>query len=89
MTKVEESPGGTVTFGDEVARPIGSDGARVARPAPSRKRAEDRLHERHMGTYGFYNQLPGRSREGSFVDHGNAASIEALRARVVDRYLHP
>jgi hypothetical protein len=56
---------------------------------PSRKSFEALLRQQHVGTYSFYRRLPERSREEIFVDFGSGASMESLRDKVVDRYLHP
>jgi len=85
VTKVEESPTETVTVQEDAAGLV----AQSARPVPSRKRFEGLLREQHVGTYSFYSRLPERSREEIFVDYANGASMEALREKVVDRYLHP
>jgi hypothetical protein len=42
-----------------------------------------------VGTYTFYRRLPERSRAEIFVDYGEGASMQVLRDKVVDRYLHP
>ena len=60
-----------------------------ARPVPLRKDFEALLRREHVGTFSFYRRLPERSREEIFVDYSNGASIEALRGKIVDRYLHP
>ena len=88
VTKVEESPIETVRVQEDAAPPARLV-AQSARPVPSRKRFEELLREQHVGTYSFYSRLPERSRAEIFVDYGNGASMEALREKVVDRYLHP
>ncbi len=85
VTKVEESPGEAVTVQGDATRMV----AQSARPVPSRKRFEELLRKQHVGTYSFYSRLTERSQEEIFVDYGNGASMEALREKVVDRYLHP
>lgn len=52
-------------------------------------RFETLLRQEHVGTYSFYRKLPGRGREEVFVDYRNGASMEALREKVVNRYLNP
>ena len=59
------------------------------RESPSRKRFEALLRQQHVGTYSFYRKLPERSREEVFLDHSNGASMDTLREKIVDRYLHP
>ncbi len=86
-TKVERVP--TDTAGDGGA---GSDRAEqrpVAQARPSRDHFEALLQHQHVGTYSFYRKLPERSREEIFLDYGDGASMEALREKIVDRYLHP
>ncbi|MCB1726036.1 MAG: hypothetical protein KDI22_01260 [Gammaproteobacteria bacterium] len=55
----------------------------------SRKHFEDVLQEQHVGTYSFYRKLPERSREEIFLDYSGGASMEALRKKIIDRFLHP
>jgi len=87
VTKVESIS--TDTVGDDVARPAKAGAKGQAQAAPSRERFETQLRQQHVGTYSFYRRLPERSREEIFVDYANGASMEALREKVVDRYLHP
>jgi len=87
VTKVEEVS--TDTVEDNAAGSAKTGGARRSQPAPSRKRFETLLRQQHVGTYSFYRRLPERSREEIFVDYGDGASMEALREKIVDRYLHP
>lgn len=56
---------------------------------PSREVFETQLRDRHVGTYSFYRRLPERSREEIFLDYSNGASMEALRSKIIERYLHP
>lgn len=59
-------------------------------PQPvSRERFETLLKQTRVGTYSFYRRLPERSREEIFLDYSDGASLEALRGKIVDRYLHP
>lgn len=87
VTKVDSVS--TDTTEDTGGGPSGvrSDGG--SRPVPSREQFESLLRRDHVGTYSFYRRLPERSREEIFVDYGNGASMEALRGKIVDRYLHP
>jgi hypothetical protein len=55
----------------------------------SREQFEALLRQENVGTYSFYRKLPERSREEIFVDYRNGASMEALRGKVVNRYLNP
>ena len=59
------------------------------RRSASRERFEALLEQRHVGTFSIYRRLPERSRQEVFRDYRNGASIEALREKIVDRYLHP
>ncbi len=56
---------------------------------PSRERFEELLRRQNVGTYSFYRKLPERSREEIFLDYSRGASMEALREKIVNRYLHP
>jgi len=87
VTKVEAVP--TDTVGDDAARSAEAGVTGGAQAVPSRERFEAQLRQQHVGTYSFYRRLPERSREEIFVDYANGASMEALREKVVDRYLHP
>ena len=59
-------------------------------PQPvSRERFETLLKQTRVGTYSFYRRLPERSREEIFLDYSDGVSLEALRGKIVDRYLHP
>lgn len=87
VTKVEAVSTDTVR---EHAAPLAEAGATGgAQTVPSRARFESLLRQQHVGTYSIYRRLPERSREEIFVDYANGASMEALREKVVDRYLHP
>lgn len=55
----------------------------------SREQFEVLLRQENVGTYSFYRKLPERSREEVFLDYRNGASMEALRGKVVNRYLNP
>ena len=62
---------------------------REAPGVPSRAEFEELLRVEHVGTYSFYRRLPERSREEIFIDYSKGASMESLRGKIVDRYLHP
>ena len=87
VTKVEANS--TDTVSDDAARPAEISGTVSEQEVPSRKNFEDLLRTGHVGTYSFYRRLPERSREEVFVDYSNGASMESLRQKVVDRFLHP
>jgi len=74
---------------DAAARLARTRGVQGAQRGASRKSFEALLRQQHVGTYSFYRRLPERSREEIFVDYGDGASMEVLRDKVVDRYLHP
>jgi hypothetical protein len=82
-TKVERRSTDTGTDADSAAR------VDDPRPGPSRERFEALLEQQHVGTYSFYRKLPERSREEVFLDYSSGASMDALREKIVDRYLHP
>lgn len=86
VAKVESSP---TAITEESGKPSGGSTAESPPPAPSREQFELLLRRRHVGTYSFYRRLPERSREEVFLDYGEGASMEALRNKIVDRYLHP
>lgn len=86
-TKVE--PNSTDTNADQTLAAAQDDSMAAARPAPSRALFEALLKRQHLGTYSFYDRLPERSREEIFLDYSSGASMEALREKIIDRYLHP
>lgn len=86
VAKVESSPTDTAR---ETGDPAGGVTAEPSRPAPSREQFELLLRTQNVGTYSFYRRLPERSREEVFLDYGGGASMEALRSKIIDRYLHP
>jgi hypothetical protein len=87
VTKVE--PVSTDKPRDRAATPPQDDSNRPAQPAPSREQFEALLRRHHVGTYSFYRRLPARSREEIFLDYSDGTSTEALREKVIERYLHP
>ena len=86
-TKVEGRSSDTNDDGNAAAGAGSSPRKPVA--LPSRARFEELLRRQNVGTYSFYRKLPERSREEIFLDYSNGASMEALREKIVDRYLHP
>ena len=86
VTKVE--PGLTDT-GEEGAKASEDTRRQAATPAPSRTHFEALLQKQHVGTYSFYRRLPERIREEVFLDYSAGAPMEALREKIIDRYLHP
>jgi len=88
VTKVE--PSATDTLGDNPRGSQRDERVLVAAPsAPSRAHFETLMSRQHVGTYSFYTRLPERSREEIFFDYSGGASMEALREKIIDRYLHP
>lgn len=49
---------------------------------------ERELDQRYHGTYLFYKQLPGRSREEVLQAHANGATMDEIRKKVMERFLH-
>ena len=86
VAKVESSP---TDITRENGKPSGGVTAEPSSTAPSREQFELLLRRHHVGTYSFYRRLPERSREEVFLDHSAGASMEALRSKIIDRYLHP
>jgi hypothetical protein len=86
VVKVEEPATDTRLDDAASSRPAGRDQA--LQPV-SRERFETLLKQTRAGTYSFYRRLPERSREEIFLDYSDGASLEALRVKIVDRYLHP
>lgn len=87
VTKVEVVT--TDTAGDSDRLPSTGDRRQAAPPAPARVDFETLLRRQHLGTYSFYSRLPERIREEVFLDYSSGASMEALRGKIIDRYLHP
>jgi hypothetical protein len=86
---VKVEPGLTDTGGGEAGLLAENGGTESDRPEPSRAHFETLLERRHLGTYTVYSRLPERSREEVFLDYSGGAPIEALREKIIDRYLHP
>ena len=86
VIKVEEPATDTGLDDAASSRPINIDQA--LQPV-SRERFETLLKQTRVGTYSFYRRLPERSREEIFLDYSGGASLEALRGKIIDRYLHP
>lgn len=87
VTKVESVS--TDTDGDDAGRSAEAGEVGRTQAATSRERFESLLRKQHVGTYSFYRRLPERSREEIFIDYANGASMETVREKVVDRFLHP
>ena len=87
VSKVEAQS--TDTGKDGASHPAEAGKGKDARELPSRMKFEELLREQHVGTYSFYRRLPERSREEVFLDYSRGASMEAVREKVIERYLHP
>ena len=88
VTKVE--PSATDTSGDVPGGSRQGEGTPAAAPpASSRAHFEAQMRRQQVGTYSFYSRLPERSREEIFLDYSSGASMDALREKIIDRYLHP
>lgn len=86
VTKVGGVPTDTEGEGAGAPAPAGMAGTGIA---PSREFFEAQLRQQHVGTYSFYRRLPERGREEIFLDYSNGTSVEALRKKIIDRFLHP
>jgi hypothetical protein len=49
---------------------------------------EEDLKARYKGSYTFYQKLPRRTREEVFVEYRDGASIDEIRKKIMDRFLH-
>ena len=49
---------------------------------------EAELKQHYRGSYLFYKKLPRRSREKVFTEYSEGASIEDIRKKIMDRFLH-
>jgi len=49
---------------------------------------EGDLKARYKGSYTFYVKLPQRSREEIFQEYRDGASIDEIRKKIMDRFLH-
>ena len=54
----------------------------------ARKAFESDLERKHRGTWMFYRKLPRRYRDEVFEDHLRGASIDEVRTKIIQRYLH-
>ena len=49
---------------------------------------EEDLKARYKGRYTFYQKLPRRTREEVFQEYRDGASIDEIRKKIMDRFLH-
>jgi hypothetical protein len=49
---------------------------------------EEDLRARYKGSYTFYQKLPRRTREEVFIEYRDGASIDDIRKKIMDRFLH-
>jgi len=49
---------------------------------------EDDLKTRYKGSYTFYQKLPKRTREEVFLEYRDGASMDEIRKKIMDRFLH-
>ena len=49
---------------------------------------EEDLRAQYMGSYTFYLKLPRRTKEEIFLEYSNGASIDEIRQKIMDRFLH-
>ena len=49
---------------------------------------EEELRRHYSGTFAFYQKLPRRTQEEIFQEYSQGASIEDIRDKIYDRYLH-
>jgi hypothetical protein len=49
---------------------------------------EEDLKARYKGSYTFYQKLPRRAREEVFLEYRDGASIDEIREKIMDRFLH-
>ncbi len=50
---------------------------------------EEDLKARYKGSYTFYKKLPRRTQEEVFLEYRDGASIDEIRKKIMDRFLHP
>lgn len=63
------------------AQPAGEDGLNM-------QSFEEDLKARYKGSYTFYEKLPRRTREEVFLEYRDGASIDEIRKKIMDRFLH-
>ena len=56
-------------------------------PQASREAFEGLLKKRYLGSYGFYQKLPERSRQEVFEEYQQGADMDQLRRKIVNRLL--
>ncbi len=49
---------------------------------------EEDLKARYKGSYTFYQKLPKRTREEVFLEYRDGASMDEIRKKIMDRFLH-
>lgn len=87
VTKVEASP--TDKGRDSAVQSGGTTPVQRSDSGVSRETFEADLRNHNLGTYSFYRKLPERTREEVYLDYANGASIDVVRDKIIERYLHP
>jgi len=54
----------------------------------AREAFERKLKKHYLGSYGFYQKLPERTRQEVFEEFRKGADMDAIRRMIVDRLLH-
>lgn len=83
VEKVEERAIDAADSGVTQAPSSGTGEADVAREAFERQ-----LKKHYLGSYGFYQKLPERTRQEVFEEYRKGADMDAIRRMIVDRLLH-
>jgi hypothetical protein len=76
---------------DTANQPTLSETGESAAPAEgglSIQAFEEDLRAQYMGSYTFYLKLPRRTKEEIFLEYSNGASIDEIRQKIMDRFLH-
>jgi hypothetical protein len=49
---------------------------------------EEDLKARYKGSYTFYTKLPRRTQDEIFLEYRDGASMDEIRKKIMDRFLH-
>ena len=62
--------------------------SQVSVEAAAQQAFEEDLKARYMGSYTFYQKLPGRAREEVYEEYRDGASIDEIRKKIMSRFLN-
>lgn len=72
----------------KVADPVTPESAKADVPAVEIGTFENELEGQYRGSYLFYKKLPRRAQEEIFLEYQKGASIDDIRKKIMNRFLH-